>query len=186
MSLEAVVLTGGKSRRMGQDKAKISIGGVPQAERIVRDLLGAGIPVTILGSEPIEGAAFLKDKAEYAGPISALKEFIPKADFVFVASCDLPLFDARVVRFLHVRIGEHDAVTPEVDGFRQPLCTLYKASTFSKLESLADQCVMGWLDAIDALVISEQELTDEGLRPAVARGANTPEELEMMLAEGGK
>ena len=88
-SIEAVVLTGGESRRMGFDKASIAIDGVPQADRIVRQFLAAGLPVTVLGRQPINGAAFLPDEEMFGGPIAALTRFVPSAEFVFVSSCDL-------------------------------------------------------------------------------------------------
>jgi molybdopterin-guanine dinucleotide biosynthesis protein A len=182
-TLEAVVLTGGSSRRMGADKAKLPVHGVPMAERIVQLLTAAGIPVTILGKEPIGGASFLKDKEESGGPIAALAAFKPQADYVFVASCDLPRFDSRIVAFLRQRIGDADACAPQVDGFRQPLCALYAKSAFDRLATLEDQCAMGWLKALRTTIVPESDLIEAGLKPSLARGANTPEELAAALAE---
>lgn len=183
MTIEAIVLTGGQSRRMGQDKAKLPIDGIPQAERIVRQFLDAGIPVTILGREPIEGAGFLRDQNEFVGPIAALSAYQPQVDLVFVASCDLPHFDVKLVEFLKQRIGVADACAPEVDGFRQPLCALYTAQAFRNLETLEDQCAMGWLRSLISVTVPEQELQAAGLKPAAARGANTPAELAQALGE---
>lgn len=183
MTIEAVVLTGGESRRMGRDKAKLPIDGVPQAGRIVRQFVDAGIPVTVLGREAIPGAAFLRDQYEFGGPIAALAAFGPKAAQVFVASCDLPRFDIRLVEFLQMRIGNAGACAPEVDGFRQPLCALYSASAFDKLSTLEDQCAMGWLNSLDTIIVPESDLEKAGLGSAIARGANTPEELNRALDE---
>lgn len=169
---------------MGQDKAKLPIDGVPQAERIVRQFLAAHIPVTVLGRESVQGAGFLRDQSEFGGPIAALLAYQPKADFVFVASCDLPQFDVKLVDFLMRRIGSADACAPEVDGYRQPLCALYTARAFSKLETLEDQCAMGWLRSLISVTVPEKELQAAGLKPAAARGANTPEELVQALQEG--
>jgi molybdenum cofactor guanylyltransferase len=182
-SIEAVVLTGGNSRRMGQDKAMLPIDGVPQAERIVRQLLNAQIPVTVLGREAVSGAKLIRDREEFGGPISALSRFEPVAEFIFVASCDLPQFDARLLPFLLDRIGDKEACAPEVDGYRQPLCALYSRAAFSKLTDLEDHCAMGWLNSLQTVVIPESELLGSGLQPAFARGANTPEELASALAE---
>ena len=182
-SIEAIVLTGGGSRRMGQDKSKLLIDGIPQAERIVRQFVEAGIPVTVLGREMVEGAAFLKDREDFGGPIAALSAFHPTADFIFVASCDLPRFDFRLVHLLLERIGDREACAPETDGFRQPLCALYAKGAFEKLATLEDQCAMGWLNVLNATIIKEPELIANGIDPAVTRGANTPEELADMMGE---
>lgn len=168
---------------MGQDKAKLPIDGIPQAERIVRQFQDAGIPVTVLGREPIAGAQFIKDQAEFGGPIAALSAFRPTASLVFVASCDLPRFDVRIVDFLQERMGQSDACTPQVDGFRQPLCALYANRAFVKLQTLEDQCAMGWLNALNTVIVPEGDLIAAGLNAVIARGANTPQELDAALAE---
>jgi molybdopterin-guanine dinucleotide biosynthesis protein A len=168
---------------MGHDKAKLPIDGVPQAERIVRQFLEAGIAVTTLGREPVPGAEFVRDKEELGGPISALAAFRPNAEYVFVVSCDLPRFDVRLVDFLKERIRDAEACAPMVDGFRQPLCALYSRRAFERLATLEDQCAMGWLNALQTVIVPEQDLVQAGLRPAAARGANTPEELAEALAE---
>jgi molybdopterin-guanine dinucleotide biosynthesis protein A len=183
MTLEAVVLTGGGSRRMGRDKAMLEIDGVPQAERIVRQFLAADIPVTVLGREPIGGAAFIKDREDFGGPIAALSAFRPNAEAVFVVSCDLPRFDLKLFKYLEEAIGEHQACAPEVDGFHQPLSALYRKESFASLSKLEDQCAMGWLHALDAKIVHETELREAGIDPASARGANTPSELAAALSE---
>jgi molybdopterin-guanine dinucleotide biosynthesis protein A len=183
MTLEAVVLTGGKSRRMGQDKARLQIDGVPQGVRIVSQLAHHGIPVTVLGREPIYLAKFVMDKEAFGGPIAALRNFQPTADAVFVVSCDLPKFDARLIDVLQEKIGAAEACAPHVDGFRQPLCALYTRAAFGKLSSLEDQCAMGWLNALETKLVSEEELKAAGVDPATTRGANTPEEFAEAVGE---
>jgi molybdopterin-guanine dinucleotide biosynthesis protein A len=179
--IEAAILTGGKSRRMGVDKAKLLVDGEPQAERIVRLLTQLGVPVTTLGREPTAGAGFLPDPEEFAGPISALRRFRPAAEMVFVASCDLPRFDNRLVDLLASKIGDKQAAVPLIDGWKQPLCALYQASAFAALQELDGQCAMSWLDRLQVVLVTEQDFAEAGLSSNVTRGANTPEELEQVL-----
>ncbi len=181
MTIEAVLLTGGASRRMGEDKAKLLIDGVPQAKRIADSLLAAGIPVTTLGREPVEGCAFLADAAEFAGPLAALARFKPTAEAVFVASCDLPRFNARLVDFLASVLGDSDAAIPFVNGFRQPLCALYRASAFDRLDRLNDACTMAWVDALACAIVTEEDLRTGGIHPLSTQGANTRGELREVL-----
>lgn len=185
MRIEAVLLTGGASRRMGEDKAGILIDGVPQAQRIADALGAVGLPVTVLGREPIPGHAFLRDANEFAGPLSALAQFAPSADAVFVCSCDLPLFDARIASTLAERLGDRDASVPQVNGFRQPLCALYRAKAFAHILNVLGQegaCAMRWLDALDHVIVHEDEVCSAGVDPQCAQGANTREEFERMLS----
>ncbi len=179
MTIEAAVLTGGMSRRMGVDKATLLVDGVPQAERIVSSLTAFGIPVTTLGRVPTPGASFLADSEEGGGPVAALGRFRPSSDLVFVASCDLPLFDAALVPLLASFIGDLEAAVPMVDGWRQPLCGLYQASVFGSMRD--SSCAMDWLDGLSCRVVGEEELLAAGIDPRSVNGANTREELDEAL-----
>jgi len=185
MNVEAVILTGGASRRMGQDKASLLVDGVPLAERIVSSLLRAGVPVTVLGRSPIEGAAFLPDAEDFSGPLSALARFKPSAGTVFLTSCDVPLFDVELVGVLARQLNESEAVTPVIEGYRQPLSALYRASAFDRLPALIAQgkrSMMAWLDSLDVDEIDEAGIVRAGLDPRCLASANTPEELAWLLA----
>jgi molybdopterin-guanine dinucleotide biosynthesis protein A len=180
--MEAVLLTGGASRRMGRDKATLLVEGTPQAERLLAALKSIGQPVTVLGRQALEGAAFLSDEEEFGGPLSALARFVPSEERVFVLSCDLPLFDPRTVEGLRSHLGDADAAVPILDGWRQPLCALYRARSFSRLPGLLAEgrrSLMAWLDRIDVVEVEPAKL---GVDPICLRSANTPEELESLLA----
>ncbi len=171
--IEAILLTGGRSRRMGRDKATLPVDGEAQAARIVRLLCEAGIVTTVLGKAPVAGAAFFPDDETVTGPIEALRRFRPKAELAFVLSCDLPRFDAGLVAFLASHIGDAQAAAPFVDGFRQPMVALYRREAFDRIPD-AVTCPMGWLNALDPVLVGEAEL---GPLANATRGANTPEEL---------
>ena len=165
---------------MGADKASLLVQGEPQAARIVRLLAEKGIATTTLGREPVIGASFLPDEEEFAGPVSALRRFRPTADLVFVASCDLPRFDPRLVDTLTERLGEADAAVPFVCGFRQPLCALYRGSLFSRIGE--GDCAMSLLEGLNVRLVDDEELRSSGIDPLSTQGANTPEELQEALS----
>jgi len=177
--IEAVLLTGGRSVRMGRDKASLPIEGERLAVRIVRLLSEAGVPTTVLGREPVEGARLLRDDEHIDTPLDALRRFRPSEPLVFVLSCDLPKFDAGLVNVLAERIEGFDAVAPYVDGFRQPLVALYRASAFDRF--LDADCPMSWLKALNTRLVDEAELLAAGIHPDGTRGANTPEELSALV-----
>lgn len=171
--MEAVILTGGASRRMGSDKATLLVEGQPMAVRIAHELLNAGLPVTVLGRDPLADCAFIEDAEEHQGPLSALRRFVPSKAFVFVASCDMPLFRAEVVTQLQSAIGEHEAALPVLDSRRQPLCGLYRASAFEKMRDLSSQRMMDWIALLD---VADVTMQPENL----VRSCNTPEELRAL------
>lgn len=188
MTIEAVVLTGGESRRMGRDKASLPIDGVPQAQRIVEALRVKVVKTTVLGRHPVPGAEFLPDGEEFAGPAAALARFEPSSDAVFVASCDLPLFDPRIVDLLAEALGDHRAAAPLVEEWRQPLCALYRAETFATLKEVVAagiRCPMKWLARLEPVLLDETVLRSAGIDPRSTLGANTPDELQEALRHRG-
>lgn len=186
MQVEGIVLTGGASRRMGEDKASLLVDGEPLGARVAREISRFAAPVTVLGQFPIEGYEFKPDSELHRGPLNALAAYRPSTKAVFVASCDLPLFDGRLIPVLVQLMGRADAAVPFVDGFRQPLCALYRASAFGILAELMrtpDVCPMDWLNALSVRNVPGEELAQHRVSPDVTRGANTREELSRLLGE---
>lgn len=175
--VEAVLLTGGASRRMGTDKASLMIDGRPLAERVAAELAEVCDPVTVLGREPLEGYLFLADKGEYEGPLAALSRFEPRKEKVFVASCDLPGFSHELVAFLHTRVGASEAALTEMDGRLQPLCAIYDRRAIGTAKDLVkkgERRVMTWIETLDKVVVSSSESPS----PHWVKNVNTPSELK--------
>lgn len=180
---EAVLLSGGASRRMGQDKANLPIGGVAMAHRIVKELQSRGWPVTVLGGSPIEGCDHVADESPGSGPLAALAGYRPKSEFVFVAPCDVPKFDGRLPETLQTRIEAFEAVIPVVDGRDQTLCALYRHSAFVKLAAHPEIFrVRDWIEFLRVCRVDEVELTAMGGSADWARSANTPDEFDRLTS----
>jgi molybdenum cofactor guanylyltransferase len=162
VNVEAVLLTGGASSRMGRDKAKLLIEGEPLGERIARLLAQSGLRVTVCGREPLGEHPFILDDQEFAGPLAALSRFKPICEFVFVASCDLPGFDPLVVDVLLSQIGDHDAALPVSEGRMQPLCGLYRERSFDLVKKLVaggERRLMRWIERLDPAIVTDLETT---------------------------
>lgn len=181
MQIEAILLTGGGSTRMGVDKARLVVGGVPLADGIAAALCQAAEKVTVLGREPIEGCAFLADQEVQAGPLSALARFSPEADLVFVASCDMPHFHPGILEVLSKKLDEEtDAVVPVRAGILQPTCALYRSSCWKAIPDVLVQerkSLMAWLDRLRTNLVDEAALQEAGLAPIHFASFNTLEEL---------
>ena len=185
MDVEAVLLTGGASRRMGADKASLAVGAMTLAERTLAEFDRVRVPVTVLGRTPIEGRPFRPDVAEFAGPAVALSRFTPSHANLFVCSCDLPNFDADIVQALLPLLAGHDAVVPAVGGRPQYLCALYTSGALACLRNLVEnqrvRSMQRFVDALDARFVAESDLEGLGVSPRSVVGANTPEDLRRAL-----
>lgn len=132
----AVVLTGGRSTRMGADKATLVLGGMRMVDRVLEACRAAGLDGTIAGAAPpgLERIT-LADPPGIAGPaagLAAAMRAFPGGDIVVVAT-DQPYLRPATLRGLLATPGT--AVVP-VQGRRQTLCAVYRARCAEELERL--------------------------------------------------
>lgn len=137
--LYGLVLAGGQSRRMGQDKAALRLHGRTQLDWVF-GLLARHCERTFVSVRPDQrddpartGYPVIVDRQPGLGPIAgiaAAQEEHPSVGWLVVA-CDLPfLADATLVDLIAAR-GRHDvtAFRSAFDGLPEPLCAIYEPAT---------------------------------------------------------
>ncbi|HVU96677.1 MAG TPA: molybdenum cofactor guanylyltransferase [Puia sp.] len=147
--LLGVVLCGGESRRMGQDKGLLQIDGQPWVLRMGEKLAHLQIPVvySVNKKQVAAYAAWLPpglyvvDSGAGAGPLKGLLSVhraYPDCDLLPVA-CDMQDLDVDTISGLIPawRKGGSDFYAYEVDGFLQPFCAIYGASALRRGESVS-------------------------------------------------
>jgi len=127
----AAILAGGKSSRMGCDKALIQFDGQLLVRRTARVLSGAFEKVVVVSnSEEVAQAARLTrtedayaDKGPLAGIEAGLSHFQEPAFFV---ACDLPFLNAEFIAFLREEWrDEWDALVPQSESGDEPLHAIW-------------------------------------------------------------
>jgi molybdenum cofactor guanylyltransferase len=140
MDIEAYILIGGRSSRLGRDKAFVDIDGKTLAQRALNTIRESGIASKITfvaGSQTqfaIEAltldAPFIFDMVEGRGPLGGIHAALSYAqtEWIFLLACDYPFISPDLPRFLAGCISdEFGAIVPEqLDGRLQPLCAFYK------------------------------------------------------------
>ena len=129
--MTGVILTGGKSSRMGQDKALLSIGGVQLIRRIL-DVFGTLFDEILVvtnktGRHAGPGYREVTDIIPDCGPLGGIYTGLTYAssDRIFVASCDLPFIKESTVKIVISEPVSYDVVVPD-DGRRlHPLHAVY-------------------------------------------------------------
>lgn len=130
-----VVLSGGHSHRMGQDKGLMMHEGQTWCERAVGllSLHCSSVLVSVRADQPgyatLPGISIIVDKRAMgpAAALAAIHAIHPRED-VFVLACDMPLVTASTLEVLvQARQSEPDmdAYLYEADGHLQPLCSIY-------------------------------------------------------------
>lgn len=141
MSHCALILAGGKGRRMGfQEKALIDINGSPLISCVTRSL-ERGVDNIIISvrdteqgdllSEVMPGYRYAYDTYESKGPIAGILSGLQACsdEFCFIAACDMPYINGKVVEMLFRESEGYDAAIPRhEDGFLEPLHAVYKCS----------------------------------------------------------
>jgi molybdopterin-guanine dinucleotide biosynthesis protein A len=129
--MTGVILTGGKSSRMGQDKALMSVGGVPLFRRILEVFETMFDEILVVTNKAGRHAGLgyreVSDIVPDCGPLGGIYTGLSyaKSERIFVASCDLPFIKASTVK---VVIGEpvsYDIVVPDDGGRLHPLHAVY-------------------------------------------------------------
>jgi molybdopterin-guanine dinucleotide biosynthesis protein A len=182
-----LVLAGGKSQRMGQDKGLIDYHGKPQREHLYQ-LLDPFCDQTFLSCRPDQqeemptGYPLLPDSFLGLGPfgaiLSAFREH-PDAAWLVVA-CDLPLIDPQALEELIGNRNPSRVATafhnPETN-FPEPLITLWEPRAYPILLQFLTQ---GYSCPRKVLINADIEVIQPE-RPEVLRNINTPEEKEVMM-----
>jgi molybdopterin-guanine dinucleotide biosynthesis protein A len=135
--LEGAILAGGKSRRMGRDKALLPIGGRTFVEAIADALRPLVSRVRIVGHEPVFGLPAQADLRPGLGPLSGIQAALATAEAsrVLVVACDLPLITTFFLRGLVSELApELDAVVPCPGGTPVAVCALYRTTCLGDVE----------------------------------------------------
>ena len=137
----AIVMAGGKSSRMGQDKSMLPIKGVPAIKHILDQLKPYFDEILISSNNPddhsFEGVKVVADEVMGRGPLvgiaSALR--ISQNEINFVVACDIPEVDIATIGRLISESDGFDAVIPQTGPSRyEPLFAVYKKSVLVEVD----------------------------------------------------
>jgi molybdopterin-guanine dinucleotide biosynthesis protein A len=141
-AFDSFILVGGRSSRLGTDKAFVELGGKTLMTRAV-DVVREAVPesrITIVAGSSTQFAIqaiaadvpFIFDLHEGRGPVGGLHAALSYTEtkWIFVLACDYPFVPPGLIRLLADKVSdEFGAVVPEQsDGRLQPLCAFYNAS----------------------------------------------------------
>lgn len=179
-TLGGAVLAGGRSRRMGTDKALISLDGVTLVERAVDALRSAGAdPVVVIGGDrpAIEalGLDAVDDVWPGEGPLGGIITALRTVttDSVAVLSCDLTAASPLAVRRVADALADADVSVPVVDGRVQWLHAVWRRRGLAALESAFDDGVRAPRHAVASLHVAHLPDGD----PRWYHDADRPEDL---------
>jgi len=139
--MTSIVLAGGKSLRLGREKALEEIGGRSLIERVIErlSLLGNEIIVVTSSSDqlPDLGVKRVIDsypgKGNLVGIYSGLKE--AASSNALVVGCDMPFLNIDLLRYIMELSSGFDVVIPRVDEGVEPLHAVYSKNCLAPIEA---------------------------------------------------
>lgn len=178
------VLAGGRSTRMGTDKAFVAWRGRPLVAVAVAALAGTGVQrVLAIGGDGPRLAALdvgvrvepVADRYPGEGPLGGIVTALLAAgdDIVVVLSCDLLRVEPAAVDAVLDALGEADAAVPMIDGRPQPMLAAYRPSCLGPFSAALDAGERAPRRALDGISVAWVSLADRRW----ADNANRPEDL---------
>ena len=181
----AVILAGGKSRRMGRDKAMLMVNGSTLLERAAESLRDYFDPIYISVNEKRDDLPAdcieIADRFPGSGPMAGLESAFARceADCIFICAVDLPFLDGKAAHKMVTLLDGHDACVIKRDnGHIEPLFAVYSKKCHkaavellkggnNKMASLLEKCTVRYVS-----------LAQAGICESVLTNVNTPEEFE--------
>jgi molybdopterin-guanine dinucleotide biosynthesis protein A len=188
-AIGAIILAGGQSRRMGQNKALLRL--APDGPRLIELVLAV---VRTLASEivlstntPDEyawlGLPTVADAVPGAGPLAGLAAGLAalSSEWALLVGCDMPAIAPDLLRLLAALRQEAQAVVPlNAENRPEPLCALYHRSCLPVIQARlasGDFAMMAWLPLVATRYVAcaDVRAVDPALRSF--RNLNTPGDL---------
>ncbi|HVI77089.1 MAG TPA: molybdenum cofactor guanylyltransferase [Candidatus Acidoferrum sp.] len=185
--VSAFVLAGGKSTRMGTDKAFVTLDGRTLLQRALETARSITPDVWIVG-DPAKYASFapcVPDLHPNCGPLGGIHAALrsSQTELNLMLAVDLPFVTAGLLQFVVARANSSElarVTVPRAAGRLQPLCAVYRRD----FAAAAEQAFREKRYKIDALfdaqrtdIIEEDVLESAGFPPMLFRNLNTPEDL---------
>ncbi len=162
MNFSAVILAGGKSSRMGRDKAFLAIGGQTLLARQIETVRAAGATeILISGRADADYSAFgcrvLKDNFRDAGPLAGIEAALAVTihPLLLVVAVDLPAMNAMFLRGLPMAAAAGKGGVPRVNGCVEPLAALYPQTAAAIAATMLREGRLAARDFASACVAAE-------------------------------
>jgi molybdopterin-guanine dinucleotide biosynthesis protein A len=198
MAVTGVILAGGKSRRMGRDKAFLPFGAGVLIERVIEVVRQVTAEVILVTNTPVRyepfGLPMFTDVIPEAGSLGGLYTGLVASStpYSLCLACDMPFVRPEFLRVLCAMAPAADVVIPRNAKDFQPLCAVYSQACREPIRqkiATGRLKITGFFDQVSVRVLAGDALARYDPHDLMFFNANTPEEYEhargMVGAEGG-
>lgn len=167
--MDAIVLAGGQSVRMGVPKARLPFGDSTLLETVIGTLRPLFRTVYVVGRdhEPLTDLAVtaLTDDRDDRGPLVGLARGLSESDapWCFLVGCDMPFLSPQVIGRMAGLLDGCDVLAADVEGRLQPLHAFYSTACLPKAMELlggGDTSLKGLIAACKVRSVDGSEFLD--------------------------
>ena len=179
------VLAGGRSSRMGSDKALLPIGHRNLLQLTLDKARQLALQPVVVGSRSRydQYGEVIEDVIPGCGPLGGIHAALnaTQTDLNLILSVDMPLLTTDFLRWL-LQLASANcalAIVPEAEGRFQPLCSVYRRAAQPEVERalrMRDYKVDRLFSLLPTRFIPQSEWLAAGFPPDIFRNVNTPEE----------
>ena len=195
-SIDGFILAGGQSRRMGTDKARLTIAGQSFVVRIANELKSLTNSQKIVGGDlgvSDSGLETVADVYPAWGALGGIHTALSSCStpWALIVACDFPFVTSQLFERLAGLRENFEAVAPiQPDGIPQPLCTLYRVEPcleFAEhLIKSGERKPIALLQSIRTRWVSFDELADLNGANHFFDNINTPHDYHRVSEKGYK
>ncbi|MBT97652.1 MAG: hypothetical protein CL902_03380 [Dehalococcoidia bacterium] len=190
--LDAIVLAGGDSRRMGAPKANLPFGDtslIGTAVAALKPVFRNVLVVTRDKSQlPDLGVEVLEDQHSLQGPLVGVARGLAhsEAPWCFVAACDMPFLKIEVIKAMVPHLTDCDAVIPQHGGRLQTLHAFYRSSCLPIAEEILGDGITSLRELVSrcrATELPEEIFLNDGNGLSSFRDLDNTEDYQQALKE---
>ena len=191
-NVTAFILAGGRSSRMGSDKALLTLGEQTMLQGALRTVSQVTNTVRISGPKDRyqQFGEVIEDIYEESGPLGGIHAALSatSTDLNLMLSVDMPRMTPEFLKWLLERAGtvQEFIIVPDAAGGPQPLCAVYRRAA---LESVTQALQQGeykigrLFSQVPTRILSEREIVENGFSVTIFQNVNTPDEYKALVQD---
>lgn len=186
-SMTAIILAGGKSIRMGRNKAFLKLKGKTFIEHQVDLLREIFDKIIISANTPSEyeylNLPVFKDIFPEKGPLGGIYTGLINSSsfYTFMLACDMPFVEVELIRHLKSLTEGHDVVVPQSNRGLEPLHAFYSKNCIEPIKREIDRNklrIISFFPEVNVKIVKLDSLTSSKSFKHSIKNLNTVKEYE--------
>lgn len=164
-----IILAGGKSSRMGQDKAWLPFPDKPLIKIMLDKLVPLFEQMLIITNSPENYQGYSikteQDIIPGCGPLGGIYTALLSSqnEYNFIVACDMPFLSSGLVGYLREKSNGFDVVVPEYNNKLEPLCAVYSKNCIEPIKNRLNRKnfkITDFFPLVKVKKITDQEIKD--------------------------